>query len=309
MINFNPLKDKVALIAPSSGFRGEDGAFSAQKSYEELAYVKKIFARYGLESVHPADMFDKRDLDYFSADKSSRLAHLKWAMESPEVKIISAIRGGYGCSELVLDGIKIKPSGEKILIGFSDITALHCLFNQRFPSIHGMVNRNFEHTATDVINILKGEEFNYPLAPINQLAMEGGEVSGKTTGGNLAVLASLCGTPVAPRFEGKIVIFEDVGEPGYKVHRMLVQLHNAGLFAKAAAVVFADFINSDHLCEASIEHFTENYLQKIPTYGTSKIGHSHGLPFVLEGDCRIIKYAPGGELGLCVSSPFRMKEE
>ncbi|MFI9556649.1 LD-carboxypeptidase [Nonomuraea endophytica] len=57
-----------------------------------------------------------------------------------------------------------------------------------------------------------------------------GPVTGPIAGGNLSVLASLCGTRWQPRFTGNIVFLEDVGEAPYRVDRMLTQLLRAGAF-------------------------------------------------------------------------------
>ncbi|MEV4896533.1 LD-carboxypeptidase, partial [Nonomuraea sp. NPDC055795] len=57
-----------------------------------------------------------------------------------------------------------------------------------------------------------------------------GPVTGPIAGGNLSVLASLCGTRWQPRFTGNIVFLEDVGEAPYRIDRMLTQLLRAGAF-------------------------------------------------------------------------------
>ncbi|CEO17372.1 Murein tetrapeptide carboxypeptidase [Rickettsia monacensis] len=62
-------------------------------------------------------------------------------MENEQIKIIWAFRGGYGCGEFVEDCFNIKQKGDKILIGYSDITVLHLLLNNHYniPTIHDSV--------------------------------------------------------------------------------------------------------------------------------------------------------------------------
>ena len=65
-------------------------------------------------------------------------------------------------------------------------------------------------------------------------------------GGNLSLVASLVGTKWAPDFRGKILFLEDIGEPPYRVHRMLTQLKYAGAFNEVAAVLLGDFTRCEH---------------------------------------------------------------
>ena len=60
-------------------------------------------------------------------------------------------------------------------------------------------------------------------------------------GGNLAVLASLVGTPYLPQVPGGILFIEDVNEHPYRVERLLTQLLYAGVLAQQKAVIFGQF--------------------------------------------------------------------
>ena len=57
------------------------------------------------------------------------------------------------------------------------------------------------------------------------------ELKGELWGGNLAVLATLVGTPWMPKIKGGILFLEDVHEHPYRVERMLTQLLYAGVLA------------------------------------------------------------------------------
>ena len=60
---------------------------------------------------------------------------------------------------------------------------------------------------------------------------------GTLWGGNLCVLMSLLGTPHWPRIKGGVLFLEDVNEHPYRVERMLLQLHQAGVLDAQKAVL------------------------------------------------------------------------
>ena len=60
-------------------------------------------------------------------------------------------------------------------------------------------------------------------------------------GGNLALLAALCGTPYAASLDGAILVLEDVNESVYRIDRMLTQLRLSGALASVAGIAFGRF--------------------------------------------------------------------
>ncbi len=131
-IDFNKQKDVVAIIAPSSG---------CADAHLKLTQGIKLLEDNGLKSIVDERIFAYNDIEFFAASKDIRLDTFKQALLNKEVKIIWAFRRGYGCNEFVFDCLDIKPLGTKILIGYSDLTSLHILFNQHYniPTIHGSV--------------------------------------------------------------------------------------------------------------------------------------------------------------------------
>ena len=55
------------------------------------------------------------------------------------------------------------------------------------------------------------------------------------------MLTHLIGTPYLPQIDGGILFIEDVNENPYRVERMLLQLHYAGVLARQQAVVLGAF--------------------------------------------------------------------
>ena len=125
MIKFDRKTDKIAFIAPASA------CDSIDKSQKRLLDIIKFYNKNGFNCIYDESIFIESELGYFAAPREERLIQLKNAILDPEVKIIAAFRGGYGSTEIVFDCMDIIPTTPKTLIGFSDITAIHFLFNQK----------------------------------------------------------------------------------------------------------------------------------------------------------------------------------
>ena len=75
-------------------------------------------------------------------------------------------------------------------------------------------------------------------------------------GGNLAILCSLGGTPYAPALEDwddAILLLEDIGEPPYKIDRMLQQLRRQGVLSRVKGVALGTFTNCEDEDEPDYE--------------------------------------------------------
>ncbi len=304
MIKFDRKKDKVAIIAPSSAIKDAENNFDLETSKKGLELAISLFKEHGLECVYDEKIFAGGSLAYFAATREERFRQFKDALQDPLIKIISIFRGGYGAGEIVFDLMSIKPSTPKIFIGFSDATAIHYLFNQHYklPSIHGAVGKHNKDMISHMISVLEGHKVSLTLNPMNQRAQQEKIINAVTTGGNLTLICNMIGTKLAPLNEGKIVIIEEVNEAGYRVHRNLLHMKNAGLFDGAKAVVFGDFTASDSHLEASIEHFSDHYLKHLPVYRTAGVGHnSINYPFALGANAIINSNI------LEIESPFSLK--
>lgn len=303
MITIDQKKDKVAIIAPSSACRNEAGNFDLAVSKTRLKVAVSLFEEYGFSCTYDKKIFTGGSLAYFSAYKEERLRQLIEAIEDPKVKIISMFRGGYGAGEIVFDCLKIKPPCQKILIGYSDATALHFLFNQHygFPSIHGVVSENHKHMISNVVSVLEGKTAKFTIQVWNELAQNSSTISCQVTGGNLTLICNMIGTKLHPDTANKILFIEDVNEMGYQVHRHLLHMSNAGLFAQVRAVIFADFTESDKHLDASIKHFISNYLNLVPVFKTGGIGHGEmNYPLAIGATGHI------NNLIFSVESPFKL---
>jgi len=225
----------VDLVAPA-------GPFDRARFEEGVGWLRT----FGL-----VPRFDESILSrtgYLAGDDARRLSELTRAIEAPDSQAIWCVRGGFGCTRLLpgLDVAAVRRAN-KLLIGFSDVTALHAVWNLAgVASVHGsMVARlaiEPELQRNRLFDLVLGKAGDDRLMGEGVL---GGAVSGPLGGGNLALLAALCGTPWQPRFEASIVFLEDVGERPYRLDRMLTQCTQAGLFTGIRGLVFGDFTDCD----------------------------------------------------------------
>lgn len=184
----------------------------------------------------------------FGGSEAGRLAQLQAAVADPDVQLIMALRGGYGVTRLLpqIDFDAIAASG-KLVVGFSDITGIHMGLMARTGAISyagPMLVGDFgacepvSFTLDNFWNCLAG-----PTHTIRECASGNPAVQeeGTVWGGNLAMVVSLLGTPYFPRIDGGILYLEDIGEHPYRVERLLLQLHQAGVLERQRAVLLGDF--------------------------------------------------------------------
>lgn len=194
---------------------------------------------------------------------AERVADIHAMFLDREVKAVWAARGGSGCSQLLpfLD-YKLIRQHPKILVGYSDITALHlALFRQAgLVSFHGPVaSSSFsDYAATQLEAVLmhpRRETTIYMSANNQSQAQTADEfrirtfrhgiAEGRLIGGNLAVLAALVGTPYAADWQDALLFLEDIREAPYRIDRMLTQLKQSQSFARAAGIMLGVFRRSN----------------------------------------------------------------
>ncbi len=184
----------------------------------------------------------------FGDTDAARCQQLVEASQNPSVQIIMAVRGGYGVSRLMqqLDWAQLAASN-KLWVGFSDITALHCalLTHQASGCIAGpMFCADFtgdtlsEFTQQQFWQCLHGVEHTLHIAQIGNPVVN---TEGPLWGGNLSMLAHLLATPWWPNIRDGILFVEDVGEHPYRIERLFMQLHHAGVLEKQQALILGDF--------------------------------------------------------------------
>jgi muramoyltetrapeptide carboxypeptidase len=184
----------------------------------------------------------------FGATDDERLNQLHRAIDNPDVHIVMALRGSYGLSRLLpkIDYQRIAES-KKYLIGFSDFNALQMamLAKTGMNSFCGpMLCGDFggeelsDFTLEHFINCIASDHYTIDFSAQDNPEVD---VSGTLWGGNLAMLTHLVGTEYFPKISGGILFVEDIAEHPYRVERMMLQLHFAGVLNVQKAIVFGDF--------------------------------------------------------------------
>jgi muramoyltetrapeptide carboxypeptidase len=203
-----------------------------------------------------------RSRGYLAGDDATRAAELMAAFADPETSAVWCARGGYGVMRILeridFDVIRRNP---KVFIGFSDITVLHTAIQQRTGLItfHGPNLQDgfgkpddipaaneaaLWQAVSDKLPLPLGEGYEFDFGDIEGAKLRpirGGVATGQLTGGNLAVLCGLMGTPFEIETAGRILFLEDVSERVYRIDRYLSQLKLAGKLASLAGILLGNF--------------------------------------------------------------------
>lgn len=233
--------DTVAVVAPAGPV-----------DPDRLATGLEVLRGWGLEiDVLPGVTGRDERLPYLAGDDAVRAKDFRAAWLDPAYAAVFCARGGYGVQRMLqhLDVAELTAAEPKLLIGFSDITALHEIFNAAgVTTIHGPMAAAVEQlqtaTSRDRLHELLFGTVDDLLAPVGATTLTGGRAEGLLRGGNVALLAASIGTPTGRPGEG-IVVLEDVGEDAYKLDRLLTQLLRAGWFDEVAGLVLGDFTEAD----------------------------------------------------------------
>ena len=234
--------DTIALVTPGS-------YITEQEKEESVNNIQSL----GFNVVYSERLMQKNG--YFSATDEERAADLNEMFERKDVQAIMCARGGYGCARILpyldYDLIEDNP---KILIGFSDVTAIqYAIFkNTGLITFHGPVSistfssfsvKNFENVLVnptfelELVNSTTGNNFN----PYGITVISDGIAKGELVGGNLSICVSLIGTEYDIDYSDKIVFLEEFLEEPYRVDRMLTQMIQAGKFDDAAGIALGVF--------------------------------------------------------------------
>lgn len=225
---------RIALVAPAGPLQKPDELSRAQDNVRTL----------GWEPVTAPHATNRTG--YLAGLDRDRLDDINSALRDPKIDALWCLRGGYGMIRILpgvdYDALSRTP---KAIIGYSDISALHAAVQRkcRLITYHGPTAREpltrFSHDSLERAVIDRADSCG--TAP-GAREINPGKAEGILVGGNLAVLASLCGTAFAPDMTDGILILEDINEPVYRIDRMLQQLLLSGTLNGCKAIVFGQCV-------------------------------------------------------------------
>jgi len=225
------VQSKIAVVAPSS-----PAVWSQVDAGIQVLHNHHLLVNYSMN-------LPSRRYRYLAGTLEERWAEFEYAYVNSDV--LFCVRGGYGAMHLLprLDTL-FKCMPPKLVIGFSDITAIGCaLLKHQIPWVHGPLLSVLADEKSDsvqhLLSILKKQG--------QGLVMQGKETftpgfsQGRLVGGSLSLLASLCGTPYFPCLDNCILFLEDVGEKTYRIDRLLTQLDLSGCLRLISGIVLGYF--------------------------------------------------------------------
>ena len=275
--------DTIGLITPGS-YIGDDGLQKAVTNLEGLGFQVKLAKNIRAER------------GFTAGTDIQRLADLHSMFADKQVAGIWCARGGYGCGRLLpsIDYRLIKKN-PKVLVGFSDITALlQGIYKETgLVGFHGPVGSSdfTDYTKeyltkilmqpTDKLAIALSKE-NKLLAATNKIyqtaTIRGGRATGKLVGGNLSLLAPLAGTKYQPNIHRKLLFIEEIGESPYRIDRMLTQLRQSYPLKEAAGIILGVFKGCERKEGSRSLNLMETLTDRlgdldIPVFYGAAIGH------------------------------------
>jgi len=228
--------DRVAVVAPGGPLDRE----------RVEAGIQRLKA-FGLEPVYDERLFAREA--YLAGPDQQRLAILQAALDDRSVRAVWAGRGGYGLTRILpqlrLRGLREDP---KLVVGFSDVTALHSALGALgIASVHGPnVGQLGELTPAAQERLPVVLFSSVPSPPlVGATTLRPGAARGTLIGGNLTLLAALAGTGHLPSFAGAVLLLEDVAERPYRLDRSLTQLRSSGAFTGLRGLALGAFTRCD----------------------------------------------------------------
>ncbi|WLI75999.1 muramoyltetrapeptide carboxypeptidase [Kosakonia sp. H02] len=188
----------------------------------------------------------------FAGSDAERLADINTLTQlTGDNLIVMPVRGGYGASRLLPNidwqGLVARQQHQPLIIcGHSDFTVIQSgllAIGKTITFSGPMLAGNFGAQTLDAFTV---EHFWRAISHQTYSVEWDGEgprchTEGTLWGGNLAMLASLIGTPWLPSIPGGILVVEDINEHPYRVERMLLQLLHSGVLAQQRALILGSF--------------------------------------------------------------------
>ena len=227
----------------------------------------------------------------FGGEDEARASDINRFFADPAIRMIFA-RGGWGSARVLpLLDYELIAANPKVLLGYSDATALINGVHTRtgLVTFHGpspldrFSARYFERVimngeAAVMQNLVEIDDDKLVQTEHRLKTLAGGKARGPLYGGNLTVLTAIMASPYLPDFDGAILFLEDVNEAVYRVDRMMTELKLAGVLDRIAGFVFGRCTEcgpGTNYGSLTLEDVLEQHIRPlgIPAFNGSMIGH------------------------------------
>lgn len=244
----------------------------------DARYAEVMFNRWGLKTKVGNTI--GKAWNQFAGTDDERAVDFQRQLDDPVIKAIIFGRGGYGTMRMMdkinWEGFRKNP---KWLIGFSDITAIHCHVHRNYgiPTIHGRMAVGFgaqeDYSELSLKEALIGTPLMYKWKsyPLNRI----GVTQGIMVGGNLSMIYAMQAGPSELNTKGKILFIEDVSEYKYTVDRMLMNLKRSGKLENLTALVVGGFTQT----KTDTQEFFNMTMQEIILEKVSEYGYPVAFGF------------------------------
>jgi muramoyltetrapeptide carboxypeptidase len=234
---------------------------------------------------HTLDRGGPGSLTYLAGTDADRAGDFTTAWLDDDVKAIVVGRGGYGTQRMLdlLDWRRLAEAQPKILVGFSDVTALHQAVASQLGvvTVHGHVATSLGSATDESAEMLRAMLFEpealdlFADSPVRPVVP--GTASGVLVGGNLALVAAELGSPFSRPAKGGIVLLEELGEDPYRIDRLLTQLIRAGWFDGVRGIVLATFTDCGEPAECESVLLDRLLPLAVPTVLGFDAGHTPSM--------------------------------
>lgn len=254
-------KSKVIGIVSPAGFHKRDKLTYGAVALENLGFKLHFMPNANLGNFHR----------YKAGCPEARAQDLMQCWLDEEIELVWCVRGGYGSAEILplLDWKlmkKLKPNLP--VVGYSDITALHCAmvkFGVGLPV-----------AAPMLANI--GDAIKNRISRPSFLSLWDREIGPlRVFPANLTVLASMCGTPYLPKVAGMTVILEDIAEHPYRLDRCFNQLKQSGFFDGVEDLRFGHFTQCGG--RKALTELFHSWLKELDLPPRRHVPYGHEFPF------------------------------
>lgn len=238
-----PKNGTIGIISPSSPMRDESKLAAGIRYLESLGYRVELGAYVGSRAA------------YLAGSDEARAADVEVMFADPKIDAIFCTRGGYGVMRFLssLDYKRIARHA-KILVGFSDVTALNAALHRRARMLTfsgamvGMDMPDFDAESEEQFwrMITSTKKIGIVKQSLPAESVQSGTAKGPLVCGNLSILAALQGSRFAPETSGALLLTEDIGEESYRIDRLLCQMELSGALSKSAALLYGQFTMDAH---------------------------------------------------------------